>query len=107
MQTASYLFASSETSERLETARTRGLNATSFQLSVLVANFGNLSRPLKVKNKRLDIEGPSVLARLLVENYSHVRCLMESETLQSDKYENNKSTNMKNKRTTVSKFAKR
>ena len=62
MEKAKSVFPSSETAERLQEGREFGLNTSSFQLSVLVANFGNLARPSKINDKRIDIKGPSVLA---------------------------------------------
>ena len=81
MKEATSLFPSSESWDRLIEQVREGYNVTSFQMSVLVANFGNLNRPSRIGGKRIDIEAPSVLARFLFENYAHVRCILESETL--------------------------
>jgi hypothetical protein len=81
MKEATSIFPTSESWNRLIEQVREGYNATSFQMSVLVANFGNLARPSRIGGKRIDTEAPSVLARFLFENYAHVRCILESEAL--------------------------
>ena len=85
MKKAARTFLSSETSERLQERRRQNLNSSSYKLSVLAANFGNLSRPSRINKKAITIDAPSVLAQFLTKNFAHVRCIMESEELLKNK----------------------
>ena len=67
MKKAARTFLSSETSERLQERRRQNLNSSSYQLSVLAANFGNLSRPSRINKKAITIDAPSVLAQFLTK----------------------------------------
>merc|ERR1712026_239016 len=72
---------SSDVADKLEA----GHCTSTFQLSFLVCNLGNLARPMQFGDKKISKKtytGPCMLAKFFFHNWAHIRVILEAEALQ-------------------------
>ena len=67
-----------------------GVNTYSMQLSVLVANMGNLLRKSTIKGTKLKKDLPNsinLLSQFVIRNWAHIRVFIEADGIKSDKHQ--------------------
>ena len=75
-------FPVSRPSEDIIRAHSKGYCQSSFQLSFLACNLGNLARPMKFGDKKAKhFTGPSMLCRFFLHNGAHIRVILEADKL--------------------------
>ena len=78
-------FPTSSDENRVQEMEQEGWNVSSLQLSVFVGNMGNLTRPSVISGKKIDRKTSDMIplvARFVLQNWSHVRIFCESAPLQ-------------------------
>merc|ERR1712026_639153 len=76
------VFPISRPSEDVTNKMEAGHCTSTFQLSFLVCNLGNLARPMQFGDKKISKKtytGPSMLAKFFFHNWAHTRIILEAE----------------------------
>ena len=90
MKYSMHSFPTSSGESRVQEMETEGWNVSSMQLSVFVANMGNLARPSVISGKKINRKTCDIIplvARFVLQNWSHIRLFAESGTLLQDEFQ--------------------